>query len=35
MDLLIGVTASLKGLPLLTRDRHHFDRISNLLVETY
>jgi len=35
MDLLIGATAKLHGLPLLTRDREHFARIPGLVVETY
>jgi len=35
MDLLIGVTAKARGLPLLTRDRRHFVRIAGLAVESY
>jgi len=35
MDLLIGVTAAMHGVPLLTRDRSHFQRIPELVVETY
>jgi predicted nucleic acid-binding protein len=35
MDLLIGISAKLKGLPILTRDPGHFSRIPGLIVETY
>lgn len=35
MDLLIGLTAKLYGLPLLTGDDEHFRRIPGLIVETY
>ena len=35
MDLLIGLTAKLHGLPLLTADDEHFRRIPGLIVETY
>lgn len=35
MDLLIGITAKARGLPLLTRDRRHFHRIPGLAVESY
>jgi tRNA(fMet)-specific endonuclease VapC len=35
MDLLIGLTAKLYGLPLLTGDEEHFRRIPGLIVETY
>jgi tRNA(fMet)-specific endonuclease VapC len=35
MDLLIGLTAKLHGLPLLTADAEHFRRIPGLIVETY
>ena len=35
MDLLIGCTAKLAGMPLLTRDINHFERIPGLVVETY
>ena len=35
MDLLIGVTARIHGLPLLTRERKHFHRIPGLVVEWY
>ena len=35
MDLLIGVTARIHGLPLLTRERKHFNRIPGLVVEWY
>ncbi len=35
MDLLIGLTAKLHGLPLLTADNEHFSRIPGLVVETY
>lgn len=35
MDLLIGITAKARGLPLLTRDRRHFGRIPGLAVESY
>jgi predicted nucleic acid-binding protein len=35
MDLLIGVNAKAKGLPVLTRDAAHFRRIPGLLVESY
>jgi tRNA(fMet)-specific endonuclease VapC len=35
MDLLIGLTAKLHGLPLLTANDKHFRRIPGLIVETY
>lgn len=35
MDLLIGISAKSKGLPILTRDPVHFRRIPGLIVETY
>jgi len=35
MDLLIGVTAKLHGLPLLANDPTHFALIPGLVVETY
>jgi predicted nucleic acid-binding protein len=35
MDLLIGLTAKLHGLPLLTGDAEHFRRIPGLIVDTY
>ncbi len=35
MDLLIGISAKLKGLPILTRDPAHFSRIPGLIVESY
>lgn len=35
MDLLIGVTAQVRGEPLLSRDLEHFKRIPGLLVEGY
>jgi len=35
MDLLIGISAKSKGLPILTRDPAHFSRISGLIVESY
>jgi len=35
MDLLIGVTAKMRGLPLLTKDAEHYRRISGLVVEPY
>ncbi len=35
MDLLIGVSARMRGLPLLTRDTNHFEMIPGLVVETY
>jgi predicted nucleic acid-binding protein len=35
MDLLIAISAKAAGLPLLTRDLKHFDRIPSLVVETY
>ena len=35
MDLLIGVSAKMSGLPLLTRDSTHFEMIPGLVVETY
>ena len=35
MDLLIGCTAKLAGMPLLTRDINHFERIPGLVVESY
>lgn len=35
MDLLIGVTAKMRGIPLLTRDAEHYVRIPGLVVEPY
>jgi predicted nucleic acid-binding protein len=35
MDLLIGISAKSKGLPILTRDPDHFSKIPGLIVETY
>lgn len=35
MDLLIGVLAKMRGLPLLSRDRAHYTRIPGLVVESY
>lgn len=35
MDLLIGVTAKMHGLPLLTRDVAHYREIPGLVLETY
>ena len=35
MDLLIGVTAKMHDLPILTRDPKHFERIPGLVVESY
>ena len=35
MDLLIGISAKSKGLPLLTRDPAYFSRIPGLIVESY
>jgi len=35
MDLLIGVTAKMRGLPLLTRNVQHFAVIPGLVLETY
>lgn len=35
MDLLIGTTAKMRGLPLLTRDTTHYGSIPGLVVETY
>ncbi len=35
MDLLIGVTAKVRGIPLLTRDLDHYRHILGLIVETY
>jgi predicted nucleic acid-binding protein len=35
MDLLIGVAAKGMGVPLLTRNAEHFERIPGLVVETY
>ena len=35
MDLLIGVSAKSRGLPVLTRDAVHFSRIPGLMVESY
>ena len=35
MDLLIGVTAKMHGLPILTRDPEHYRLIPGLVVETY
>jgi predicted nucleic acid-binding protein len=35
MDLLIGVSAKLYGMPLLTGNASHFKNIPGLIVETY
>ena len=35
MDLLIGCTVKVAGVPILTRDTHHFERIPGVLVEHY
>ena len=35
MDLLIGVTAKIFGLPLITRDTGHFKQIPGLIIEHY
>lgn len=35
MDLLIGTTAQMLGMPLLTRDAEHYRLIPGLVVETY
>lgn len=35
MDLMIGIVAKARSLPLLTRDTKHFDRIPGLVVEGY
>lgn len=35
MDLLIGTTAKMLGMPLLTRDADHYRLIPGLVVETY
>lgn len=35
MDLLIGVTARINGLALLTRDSSHYKLIPDLVVESY
>lgn len=35
MDLLIGITAKARSLPVLTRDVTHFSRIPGLVVEEY
>ncbi len=35
MDLLIGVSAKMHNLPLITRDAEHFQRIPGLLLEEY
>ncbi len=35
MDLLIGTTAKMRGMPLLTRDAEHYRRIPGLVVDTY
>lgn len=35
MDLLIGTTAQMRGMPLLTRDIEHYRLIPSLVVETY
>jgi tRNA(fMet)-specific endonuclease VapC len=35
MDLLIGVTAKMRGVPLLSRDRLHLKRIPGLVLESY
>lgn len=35
MDLLIGTTAKMLGMPLLTRDTAHYRLVPGLIVETY
>ena len=35
MDLLIGTTAKMRGVPLITRDLAHFKLIPGLLLESY
>ena len=35
MDLLIGCLAKQYGMPLLTRDTGHYERMAGLQVETY
>jgi len=35
MDLLVGATAKVHGLPLLTRDVAHFESIPGLVIERY
>lgn len=35
MDLLIGAHAASQGIPLLTRDAKHYQRIEGLVVESY
>ena len=35
MDLLIGATAKVHGLPLVTRDTEHYARIPGLVLEPY
>ena len=35
MDLLIGTTAQMRGMPLLTRDTEHYGLIPGLVIETY
>ena len=35
MDLLIGTTAKMRGLPLLTRDAEHYRLIPGLILESY
>jgi tRNA(fMet)-specific endonuclease VapC len=35
MDLLIGATAKIHGLPLITRDSEHYARIPGLVIESY
>jgi len=35
MDLLIGTTAQMRGMPILTRDTEHYRLIPGLVVETY
>jgi predicted nucleic acid-binding protein len=35
MDLLIGITAKSRSMPILTRDPVHFRKIPGLIVETY
>lgn len=35
MDLLIGTTAKMRGVALLSRDTEHYRRIPGLVLETY
>lgn len=35
MDLLIGCAAKISGMPILTKDIEHFDKIPGLVVDTY